>query len=254
MGKAQATLYVILGIILAFIVLFVVLFQTGVIESLTKQQESKLAIPPKIQAIDGFVKGCIETTANGALYRIGQQGGYFIVPKPSTEFGIPYYFVKEKSHMPSKERIEKEISLYLNEELFFCIRNFAIFPDFEIEQGKIGTKTQIRDNEVVLDVDYPLTITKAGTTFKLEEFNDIKVSARLGVVYSSVSKMIERQLKDKENICISCLVDIGIENDLSVDMFNFEPDSVIFVITDKNTQIYKEDYEFVFANQYKVQR
>ena len=81
MGKAQATLYVILGIILAFIVLFVVLFQTGVIESLTKQQESKLAIPPQIQAIDGFVKGCIETTANGALYRIGQQGGYFIVPK-----------------------------------------------------------------------------------------------------------------------------------------------------------------------------
>lgn len=253
--KAQLTLFVILGLVIVIVLGLLLFFKGEAFKSLWEKETQKgIAIHPQVQNINSFVRECIKTTGDEALYLIGQQGGYFRTPERSTEFGIPYYFIKDKSYMPSKEQIEKEISSYMEGGLFFCTKNFIDFPGFDIDQGRVITKTEIGAAEVVLNVEYPLIITKDDTTFNLKDFKNIKIPIRLGIIYGVADEMIKEQLKNKNNICLSCLINLGIEKDLYINVDDYGSDSVIFTIQDMNSQLYKKPYEFVFANQYKVRR
>ncbi|MBL7100424.1 MAG: hypothetical protein ISS23_00550 [Nanoarchaeota archaeon] len=251
--KGQVTLFVILGLVLATSLILLIFFKMDTLKSYIGPSK-KVAVSPQVQNIDSFVKECIRTTGYEALWLTGQQGGYFRVPKLSTGLGIPYYFANGKSYMPSKERIEKEISSYMNMGLFFCTKNFVDFPGLDVNQGRVVTKTEIKDDEIVLNVEYPLVITKEYTSFNLKEFKDIKIPVRLGVVYDVIDEIMQEQLRNKDTICLSCLINLGIEKDLHIDATDYGSDPVIFTLQDKKSQIDNEPYEFMFANKYEVKR
>ena len=269
MKRGQITLFVIIGILVLFVVL-ILLFVYIKIDFLKPKLgiERTIILPSKVKNINSFVENCVLATGYEALYLIGQQGGYFVHPNSSIE-SKGYYLTNYNGHIISKEEIEKEISSYVNLKLFFCTQNFVDFSDFNVNQGRITTETRIKDDEVVLDVIYPLVITKSDMTFKLKEFNDIKIPIRLGIIYDVVDEIVKDQLENKDSICLSCLVDLGIEKDLYIDMFDYsmfgydsnhifnydmfdyDNNSIIFVIKDINSQINEEPYEFVFVNQYE---
>ena len=117
-----------------------------------------------------------------------------------------------------------------------------------------GTKVKIEDDEVVLEVRYPLTIIKDVSNYQLSDFKDIRIPIRLGVIYNSVSEMNKIQLEDKDSICISCLINLGIENDLNVDLLESDNGIVFFEIEDENSEIFEETYKFNFVNKYGVKQ
>ncbi|GAG34547.1 unnamed protein product, partial [marine sediment metagenome] len=156
-----------------------------------------------------------------------------------------------KSYIPSKEQIENEISDYVDKELFFCTMNFVDFPELEISQGEIKTRTTIEEDKVILNVNYPLSITKENNTALIEDFENIKIPVRLGVVYDSVEEIIQEQLSH-ESICLSCILEVSLENDLYVDMMDYDDETVIFIFRDENSKLNEVVFEFVFANKYEI--
>ncbi len=239
--KGQITIFIIVAIIIIAAISLYFIFRETLEEDI---------ITPETEGIYQFVRTCIENVGEDAVFYIGQNGGYFLYSEFSTDTGIPYYYVDGENHMPSKSRIEREISHYVNEMLFFCTRNFGGFPDFNITQREIKTKTQIGESKVLLNIEYPLRITKGDSTSVLRNFENIEVPVRLGVVYSATREMIEDQL-GREGICLSCMLDIVIESDLYVDMIDYDEETVVFIVKDKNSKIDDVAFEFIFANKYR---
>ena len=241
--RGQVTIFIIIAILIIASVLIFFMFKGQIKQSLYS---------PEVESVYLFVDNCIEKVGSEVIYEIGENGGYFFPPNFSTESGIPYYYSNGKSYMPLKEEIEKEISFFVSEKLFFCTKNFIDFPNFEITQKEIKTKIIIKKDKIDLDINYPISITRGESTSIIEDFGN-EIPVRLGIVYDSIEKIIKEQL-NHESICLSCILDVSLENDLYVDMMDYDEETVIFIFRDENSIINNKTYEFVFANKYEVEQ
>jgi len=239
--RGQVTIFIVIAIvIIGFAVLFFSL-QTDLI---------KQPLSPDTERIYNFVQTCIEDVGIDVIYEIGRNGGYYFPPNLSTDSGISYYFFEGQNHIPSKEKIEEEISFFLSEKLFFCTRNFVDFPDLEISQEEIRSRTIIENNKITLNVDYPIIISKDNSTSIIQDFK-IEIPVGLGIVYDSVAEFMQQQ-ENNQNICLSCLLGISEKNDLYVDMMDYDEQTTIFLFTDRNSVIKDEEFVWIFANKYGI--
>ena len=236
--KGQVTIFIIIAIL---IIGAVILFFTF------KGTLRKEVVTTETAPIKNFVDECLEETAEEVIYKVGQGGGYYFPPKESTETGIAYYLINNKSYIPSKEKVESEISFFVSEKLFFCTRNFVDFPEYEIEQGEIQTITEIGENEVKLNVNYPLTIKKGESVSRIKSF-ETEIPVWLGAIYGSVSVFILEETE--QGICLSCLSNISETSNLYVNMFDYDNETTIFIFKDENSIINEKPFEWVFANKY----
>jgi hypothetical protein len=209
------------------------------------------AVNPDVKPINSFIESCIKSTGEDALIFIGQHGGYYNPPSLSIN-NIPIYFYNNKSYFPSKEKIESEISLYINEMLPFCTRNFQDFSDFQIDAdpSAIEAKTTISSGKVIFEVDWTVAIKKAGSSYALNSFSS-ETASRLDSIYNLTENFMRAQIKNPPSICLSCLTMLGVENDVYVDMEDYDLNSVIFTITDKNVSVKNQEYKWIFINYYQ---
>lgn len=246
--RGQVTIFIIIAIILVAGIALVYTLYGDAISSRLESASRQKFVDPAIISIDEFVRDCLKNTAKDALVFTGQRGGYSEVPPLSNDINIPYYYYKGRDLMPSKEKIEEEISKYIDFSLFFCIQSFSYFPGFEIREDKIKIKTTIEEDVVSFDIDYPLTIVKNQTIYELKDF-EFKIPIRLETVYNVARFIVQKQIEDPENICISCVLEEANKADVKIDMMDFDQD-IIFTITDENSLIDDVPYEFKFANKY----
>tara|TARA_Y100000034_G_C6886885_1_gene407312 strand:+ start:87 stop:818 length:732 start_codon:yes stop_codon:yes gene_type:complete len=239
--KAQLTIFIIIAIVIVGAIVLIFSLQTGLI---------KQPLSPDAERVYNFVQGCIEEEGAETIYTIGQNGGYFFSPELSTDSGVAYYYSNGKNFMPSKEQVEKEIDILVNEKLFFCTRNFVDFTNLRITQKEIKTQSEINENNIILNVNYPISIVKGESTSLIENF-EVEILVRLGIVYDSIEKIIQEQLTH-EDICLSCLLDISLENDLYIEMFNHDNETIIITFKDKNSKINNETFVWIFANKYEI--
>ena len=253
--KGQITLFIILGIVL--VVGFALVFY--LFQSSTDRGESEIQqiqyFELSTSPINSYVEQCIESVGENAILWIGNHGGYFEIPVYHQDDyqGTAYYFYVDRNLMPSKERIEQELAKYMDLELFFCIRNFVAFEEMglEIEQGEINTTTMIRPNNVFFNVNFPITISREQNTKQLVSFQGSINNVRLSTIYDVSKSIIYEQMSDYYSVCLSCIIDWGIENDLHIDISRLDDSSLLFTITDYNTIINDMPYEYRFANKYE---
>lgn len=246
------TIFIIIGIIIV----------AGIISYfMVRQNLSKPIIDSEFEPIYNFVEGCIKESFMNIIPSIGFGGGYYFPPELSTELGVPYYYIDGKTHIPSKLQIEEEISKVVSGEIYGCVRAFEDFSDYQIQEGDIETQTRILDNEIILNINYPLTITKGEKTISFERFNNLRFPIRLGFIYNSVDEITKNQLENekysidgevKEAYCIECISDIINKNDLKLNIVNAEEGVVIFNVVDEDSKINNLPFEFRFANKYQI--
>lgn len=241
---SQITVFIILAI--AIIALLILYFSTQI----NFIEETN----PEIKGIYNFIDNCIAKTGEDAIYHIGQTGGYFLSPAKSTESGIAYYFDKNTALVPLKESIEQDLSIYMNELLFFCTKNFVDFPDFNIKQEQIQTRTKITKDKVVFNINYPLTISKDNKKYFLKNFNK-EIPSRLDTIYNVAYEITKEQMLYFSGICVNCISDISFENKVFVSILNdpFDQSTIIFSIIDDQYKIKDQDYRFYFANKYDLE-
>jgi len=273
---AQITVFIIIGILL---VAAIAAFLTSNV-SLNSNNKNNMNYG-ETRPIYNFVQDCIKETGENAVYQIGKTGGYVITPEPMLLFneesdeGVAIYLydagkkfsnqnalvpsvpsaapyeeiVLEKENlMPTKEVIEKQLALYMDSFLYYCVSDFSDFSDFNITQGKIKTTAKIEKNKVVFDVSYPLSISKESRTYEFNEFNG-EVFVRLNQTYSLIQELMDAQMKKPDAICMSCIYDLSTKYDLKVKMMDAQG-GIIFVVLDEKSKINNQDYLFYFANKY----
>ena len=241
--RGQVSIFIILSILIVGFIIILFIIYNG-------DFSIKRTINPEIQPIYNYVSDCLKITGEDAVEYAGFTGGYYTIPNESIDEGIAYYYDKELNRMPSKEKIEKELSDYVNGLTFICIKEFLQFPDFNVTEGEISTSTEILDGKVVFNVDYPLSIKKGDNVYEIERFEDIKVPVRLLTIYNVAEMLIQDHMENEGATCLSCMNDWSEQYDLYFAMDDYSSDTVIFSITDRNSSIKDKDYTFSFANRY----
>src|SRR3989344_7509839 len=132
--RGQLTIFIIISIL---IVAVVVLFFT---------LRGNLNLPgkpvsPETTEIQNFVQECLDDSLESVVFKIGENGGYYFLssaPATTPVLEVPYYIKNNQNLMPSKEKIQDEISRGVARELIFCLGDFKIFAnEYEITKGKI---------------------------------------------------------------------------------------------------------------------
>jgi len=245
MKRGQISVFVILSILIIVVI--------GIYFSIRLELLDFTGVNPEVKPIYNFVERCIEETAEDAVYHIGDNGGYFISPNNSLDNHIPIYFNKGEVNIPSVEDIEKELELYMDSMLFFCVKNFVDFPDFEVKQEEIGSEVKIEKGKVLFNINYPLSISKAESSYVFSDFEN-EVEVRLGVIQNVSYNLIKYQKEFPEDLCLSCIEELAIDNEVYIIMRDFEKGVIIFEIVDAESEIKNQEYVFYFANKYDLNK
>ena len=254
--RGQVTIFIILGILILIIVGSFFLIRSYSEEKRVETEAEKVQQAIQMSAsVKHYIESCLDSTGKKALIFVGKHGGYYELPSQSdTFFLMPYYFYDDNSHLISKEELENQISNFINNELFFCVKNFVVFEKqgYEIEQEEVNTSTTIARYKVILNVNFPVTLAKGESVRTIVEFTT-SINSRLDTIYNVVKELLEEQENDPASICVTCGVILGIENDLRVEMSFIEGGEIMFTIIDEEIPINQEPFEYNFINKYKFE-
>ena len=242
--RGQVTFFIILGIIMLAVIML-----TFYLRAPSMQKEA--IVTEQIAPIKILLDNCVKETAVSALALLGQQGGFYEV-KRGTDFGTAYFFFESKNIMPALSAIEVELEKYMDAELKNCTTGLSTFSGFDFVESEPSASIKILDTSVSFAVDYPINIQKDGKTFLLKDFGT-EIPIRLKLVYDVSAGIIKELVADPQNICISCLIDIAEQNDLSIAITYYTDEILIFTIEDKKSTLGEFPYNFMFAGKFELE-
>lgn len=191
--RGQVTVFLVIGIVILLLAaLFFYLF--GQITEAPLEIEAKEAqkIPGVRGTLQAYVENCIEETIDPAVYLLAIQGG-IIYPEGDgkillTDYGIVNYAWLNGASGLSKEKMEKDLALYLENYADFCLGNFETFakqniivkPDYE----KIGAEVIIKDSSITAELQLLLSVT-------LPNNDSLEVETFTAEIPSSLGKTIQ---------------------------------------------------------------
>jgi len=181
--KSQVTLYIIIGILLViFITLLIFLVRE---KKLPSQPPEIITLSDNLNTVNNFVRECVRHTTIQGLNLLGKNGGYINPSNLNAEFSpvayesdvliyqpdfIPYWHYIDKSNSFNSFRprlykqsegdnsIQEQLNNYVEHNLKACTAGFEAFPDFDISEGDIKVDSEIRSQEIVVNVIYPLRV------------------------------------------------------------------------------------------------
>jgi hypothetical protein len=237
MKKGQVSLFVIVAVIVTVVLLVYFVSKNG-FEN----------VDPEVEPIYNYAQECLSSVTEEAVYYIGQTGGYFGIPKVAYQDSIAYYLHENKNLMPSKELVERELETYVNFIMPFCLNGFEEFKDFNVEEGEADSKIRIEDERVVVNLKYPLGISKGENVYQISDFN-FELDSNLGKIHKGIKEIMDEQMKKTDGVCINCLYDISEKYGIYYHVLDTEENNtVVIVARDEQHKVYDEDYVFYFVN------
>lgn len=234
----QVTIFIIIAILIIAAVALFFIFREKV--GITKEKP----VSPEIATIKNFVEGCIKETSEDGIILVGIQGGYFNLPREhlvleNSEIAYAYY--NGKNTLTPISNMENEINSYIKNSLPFCFE-LGNFSGFNITEGKIKAESTINKDEILLKVNYPLTIKKGKSTSILDEKYNEEIFVRLGDMHFITQKIINEKLN-------SNFMDLTYLSELGYSISIFPQDNNVFIysIKDENYELGGMPYTFNFA-------
>jgi hypothetical protein len=239
--RGQITVFVIIAIVIIAIIATIIILNNK--SNIFNNKNS-----PEIANVNLYIQGCAEQRALDAVRLVGLQGGYVNLPKDylKTNFSsVAYGYYEGKNTLPTKTTIEKEINYYIESTTQYCIDSVD-FPEYNITLGKPSSSTKIEDNQVLVTLKLPATISKAKKTYSIEGPYEIQVPIRLGKIYSTAELIIDNEINNPDNIELSRLSSL----DYNVTIVPVTNTQIIYIITEKKSQANNIPYSFLFANKF----
>lgn len=201
--KGQITIFIILGLVILFIAVFFLFYIREADKPIDQEPEE---IPTEFLSIENFVEECLYDTSVYAFELLGGNGGYINPQKyftkgfeptesevlefsPGSNLWLPYWWYFESrnecregcsfaSNRPALYRDEASISVeemiddYVAVEILTCLNDFnALHNEFEIiPGGDVEIKTIIAEQDVIVDMYYPLEIEGGDSSGEISRF------------------------------------------------------------------------------------
>jgi len=221
-GKAQITLFMIIGVVILLSVLFAVYIYQ---QSVTVPIERAVIVPEEVQQIYDYVATCADQIGKDGLILLGTQGGYIDIPKiidknpnayinadPAGIAKTPMWYYEGEDRTPSLEDIQTRLALYIKQNLPACVDDFEAFKDrYDITPvSDIVPIVTFTDREVIIETKWELDVKVQERIVKLTEFlSSFQVNFKS--MYDLATKTME-----KEN-------EIGWFENLTIDLMSTNP-------------------------------
>jgi hypothetical protein len=203
--RGQATIFMVIAIIILLLGAFFFFSQDALFEKAE-------IVDPEIVPIKNFVDACVNSITTKGLKILGLNGGYITFPEqiendprtylqlgPISNVKNPYWSHDGIERIPSQEFMIKQLEDYTIANLDTCLEDFAAFNNkFDIrKKGDLKVKITLNENDVKVDVDYPLELTTRSnqTTLKLEKFKQT-IPIRLKKIYETAKDIMEAENRD----------------------------------------------------------
>lgn len=243
----QITMFVIVGLLsIVTIALVLFLFNDTKIAPMESQKTKTQDITTMSSPVTNFVHSCITNTGKEDILFIANQGGYYEFPKDVEQYlTVPYYMKQNVKMVPPVYVVEEQLSQYMDEQLFFCLQNFAAFESIHVEQGDTKTKTEITSTSVRFEVNLPLRVQED----VLEKYYDtfsIELPSSLGTLHASSLTFVNAEEQDA--LCISCLTTLAINHGFRAVVSPVENNVVSFSLIDEQSNL-----EYNFLSEYRFE-
>lgn len=239
--RAQVALFIIIAVILSVsIILFF---------SLNKSVKEPAGFGLVVTSTQEYVGSCFENSADDALALVGIQGGYISLPGKSllrNESEIAYWYYLGYDNKPTKVEIESQLNGYIRTSLALC--DVQQFKDFEIKEGSVDVNSKISEDKVDFSLNWPITITKGETSYRLSKTYKHTVRVRLGEIYDTAAGIVQKEIAEPDNFNVGYLL----SGEMNTEILPQDNNTVItYVIKDPKSKIDNEPYVFMFANKFK---
>ncbi|MBI2575187.1 hypothetical protein HYV82_04860 [Candidatus Woesearchaeota archaeon] len=126
-------------------------------------------------AINLYVRACLEKTAQTGVVSLAKKGGYYDLSQVSHYrkgvLEIPYYLDKT-DRTPSLSTLESEFSKYVNNELPKCAdMSLFIKQGLNIKTSQVTAKTTIADGKIIVETNYRIAASSGNSKYVLEKFS-----------------------------------------------------------------------------------
>lgn len=255
--RAQITLIIIFGIVLLVIL---TLFLGLKSNFLSLEKEKEYITSEQFQLVANDIEECLAITSSEGLYYIAHHGAQYPVLKDSalvfsTVFflndQIPYFYFNNETTVPTIKDVENALSTYIKEAAPNCL-NIKRFEEqgFSIKYKDPIISTKIYDKSVKVKLRFPIWIEKEETTIKIDEF-DTSIDSNIKKLLMVSKEIVEIYHKNKM-ICITCYDDIAQNNNIKLDILNYDDvikyqdDAIWVLLTDKEYKINEKEFILSF--------
>ena|SRR3989344_4915679 len=247
--RGQITVFIIIGIAILVVVGALFYFRgRGAAPSISEE------VTIDTSSLNAFVSSCAKQTAQDAVVYTGLRGG--VEPALDDNFAyidypVHYYFVEGEDKRPSEELIKASLNYYMENNLHKCTTDFDAFKKqgFNIEEGIVRSNVTIAEEEVIFDLDYPVTAVKGGSRETEERFS-ANVNVNLPKMTRIIDEYIEAQKEKPDQHRILDLLRILDENDVIARSYQGPRGIVVMSIVDNNQIINNEPLAYSFAIKY----
>lgn len=196
------------------IALFVIfaLFLVGVIFLIYYAVKGPAMIPSKLAPAEDRVVSCIKSSVEEGTALLGEQGGYIAVPEfeagseifPSTSqldfFGstMPFWFYIsgngfQRTQVPSISGMERELDSYVSEQVSQCSFDELTSRGYSMSyEGKPIVKTTIKEDAIIAEVEWPVTISLGETTKRVTS-HKVNMESQFGSLYDTAKRIFDKE-------------------------------------------------------------
>jgi hypothetical protein len=190
-SKGQVTVFIIIGMLL--LALSVIVVSVVTIESNTL----RLTTPLASDNIYRSLEWCNEVVSIEAAYHLGKMGGYLFFE--NLTFAGPYASVQkfngsQITNNLSILEMQENYRQFILRELPICFREGtgAELDDmYTIITENLTVDVRIEDNKTIVSIAYPVNTTIGDATIFLNEFPDLEIPIRLGLIHDAVTKFLD---------------------------------------------------------------
>ena len=184
--QGQIAAFMIVAVVL-IVLLAMIIHIAGVTQTQQGQaQTAERAIESSVTSLNEYVTGCLRKSAETGLMMIGAQGGYVYPEVPPgymlyADTRIHYGYLLGYNTVPTREDVAKyQLGRYIFETVPDCTGEFTQFSHLgQITTKEPETRIDINDNNVVISIRYPITITTPYHTSTVSDFSTM-LPVRLG--------------------------------------------------------------------------
>jgi len=157
---------------------------------------------------------------------------------------IAYYYFNGDVLVPNSNFIGGELSKIINDKISGQCNDFSIFEEenFIVESLDSSSKTSISENEIMVDVDYPVSIRDENSSDRFSDFS-YKLPIRLGHIIDVSENLVNRIKENQSELDLTYLLNQDV--DISID--DYDECNKIYILIDNISIVNDEPYAFTFA-------